>query len=399
MRLPFLIITILITLGAIVDLYIWRALKKRFLSRIPARVQLVTALLFGVMLIVTVCLPRRSGSDSTLLVIMWLLYGYLTVYLPKCIFVVIDLIAYLPRLWGGRRAGWLSVAGAAIGGVVFIVMWWGALFNRYNIQERGIDVYIDELPASFDGYRIVQLSDLHVGTFGTDTTFVSRLVNRVNGLCPDVIVFTGDIVNRRSGELPPFVGTLGCLAAADGVYSILGNHDYGDYSTWESLQAKNTDCESLHEMERSMGWNLMLNSHDYLRRGNDSIALVGVENVGDPPFHTYGSLKKAYPDVSDNICKILLSHNPAHWVNDIRDNDSCNIALTLSGHTHAMQIEVAGLSPAAWRYPTWGGLYSDDSGKRSLYVNIGAGTVGLPMRIGATPEITVITLHKTKDGK
>ena len=150
----------------------------------------------------------------------------------------------------------------------------------------------------------------------------------------------------------------------------------------------------LHSLQRQMGWHLMLNDHIYLVRGRDSIAVIGVENVGDPPFTVYGDLKKSYPTLGDSLTKVLLSHNPAHWVDDIKDNDSLNIPLTLSGHTHAMQIEVLGISPAWFRYRTWGGMYSDKDASHRLYVNIGLGTVGIPMRLGATPELTVLTLRR-----
>ena len=138
---------------------------------------------------------------------------------------------------------------------------------------------------------------------------------------------------------------------------------------------------------------MLNNSTEFIRRGNDSIALIGVENVGDPPFNTYGDLDEAYPTLDDPVVKILLSHNPAHWDDDIKDSPDKNIALTLSGHTHAMQMSAFGFSPASWRYPTWGGLYSDNDGHQ-LYVNIGIGEVAIPARIGATPEITLITLRR-----
>ena len=152
----------------------------------------------------------------------------------------------------------------------------------------------------------------------------------------------------------------------------------------------------MDSLQKSMGWRLLRNEHVILRQGTDSIALIGVENVGDPPFTVYGSLNDSYPSLGDSVTKVLLTHNPAHWTSDIADNDSINIALSLSGHTHAMQIELFGLSPAVWRYPTWGGLYADTDSRHKLYVNIGIGTVGLPMRVGATPEITVITLRPAK---
>ncbi|MDE5858007.1 MAG: metallophosphoesterase, partial [Muribaculaceae bacterium] len=231
-------------------------------------------------------------------------------------------------------------------------------------------------------------------TFGNQTKFVSRLVDEINNLNPDLIVFTGDIVNRNSNELIPFVSVLSRLQAKEGVISIMGNHDYGDYTTWESDKAKQENLKLLHNLEKKMGWDLLLNQSKNIYRGNDSILIIGVENIGDPPFHVYGSLEKAYANTSTPQTKILLSHNPAHWKNSIADNPGHKIDLTLSGHTHAMQVELLGMSPAVFRYPTWSGLYHDKTTSNRLYVNIGAGTVGLPMRIGATPEITLITLRR-----
>ncbi len=253
-----------------------------------------------------------------------------------------------------------------------------------------------DLPEDFDGYKIVQFSDFHVGTYGSDTAFVSEVVDVMNGLGADAIFFTGDIVNRRTGELTPFVKPLSRLHAPDGVYSILGNHDYGDYCTWESDADKAENLEEMKSLQKEMGWELLNNSTVYLREGADSIALVGVENWGEPPFKAYGDLDKAYPNQSDSVFKILLTHNPMHWVERISGNDTVNIDLALSGHTHAMQMQIGGWSPSKWRYPTWGGLYGDESGAHKLYVNIGLGTVAIPARIGATPEITLITLKRAR---
>lgn len=397
MRLPVILMLILIVANLLVDTYIYIALRKRCRSRLPARIQLISAIALYVYLIVTVALPRNSGSDSTLVAVMWLLFGYFTVYTAKYIFTIFDLVASVPQLFGRHRFRPLSWIAAFLGVVVFLGMWWGALVNRYRIQVREVDVEIENLPAAFDSYRIVQFSDLHTGTYRSDTSFVAKTVSRINSLEPDLIVFTGDIVNRRTEELLPFVSTLSRLEAPDGVYSILGNHDYGDYSTWSTPAAKEENMRLMYDLQQRMGWKMLNNAHDFLRRDNDSIALIGVENVGDPPFKCYGSLGKAYPDAGDDVTKILLSHNPAHWLDSIAPDKDISIDLTLSGHTHAMQIEVLGLSPAVFRYPLWGGLYGD-AGKL-LYVNIGMGTVGIPMRFGATPEVTVFTLHSSQKTK
>lgn len=397
MRLPIVPVVILVLLGAGIDWLIYRYLKKNP-NPLGARIHLWLACLLQVAMIVAVCLPRRSGSDETLLVVMWTLYGYLSVYVPKLIYAIFIGAGYIPRLWRGKRWRLMPPIGLWIGVAIFVAMWWGALVNRFDSQVVEVDVVSENLPAGFDGYRIAQISDLHVGTYGNDTTYLSRVVDEVNALDADVIFFTGDIVNRRTSELEPMTRTLSRLKARDGVYSILGNHDYGDYSEWDSPRAKEENMALMYDLQEQMEWRLLLNETEFIGRAGDSIAVIGVENVGDPPFKVYGDLGAAYPSLGDSVFKILLTHNPAHWVADIADNDSVNIPLSLSGHTHAMQMEVDILghrfSPAVWRYKTWGGMYADKDDRHRLYVNIGMGTVGIPARIGATPEITVLTLKK-----
>ncbi len=390
MRLPLMPLIIFLIIGVGIDYYIYKLLN-RYNNKIYCKTHLVSAILLNIMLVSIMFMPIRTGSDSLLRAVMWMAYTYLTFYFSKFIFIIFNLISDIPRFWGNKSFKWLSVTGGVISGIIFITMWWGALYNRFNIDVKYVDIEIENLPADFNGLTIAQISDLHVGTFAKDTTFVMELVEKVNSLNPDIIVFTGDIVNRRSSELKPFVYVLSKLNAPLGVYSILGNHDYGDYEDWPDEDSKAQNLISLKEMQKQMGWTLLNNDHVKIEKNGESIILAGVENVGDPPFHTYGDLSKAYPTPSDGKIKILLSHNPAHWINDISGNRGNNYALTLSGHTHAMQMEFWGLSPAVWRYPTWGGLYEDGYGHK-LYVNIGAGTVGMPARIGATPEITLLRL-------
>ncbi len=396
MRLALVLILPMLLVGLLVDWYIVRAVWRRCSAgrRFWRPFALWSSVLCQIGAIVAVCWPKRAGGDGELLALMWILYSYLSVYLPKAIFCIIDLAGKIPALFGRKRLRGFASAGIALALLCFGFMWWGALVNRYNVDVREVAFSDSRLPDSFDGFRVAQISDLHVGSYGTDTAFVSRLVDAVNALNPDVVVFTGDIVNRRSAELLPFVQPLSRLKAPMGVYSVLGNHDYGDYYNWPDSAAKEANLRQLVNLQGDMGWDLLLNRTAWLRRGEDSLALVGVENVGDPPFHCYGDLETAYPgDLADPAFKILLSHNPAHWTMDIEDSPDKNIPLTLSGHTHAMQMSAFGLSPAAFRYPTWGGMYADGDA-HSLYVNIGAGEVGIPARIGATPEITLFTLSK-----
>lgn len=385
-------------LGLLADYYILCAINSRCTGhrRTTVRtVYTVVACVLQLALLVAVCWPKRRGSDDGLDTIMWILFGYMSVYIPKFVFCIFDLLASVPRLWHGHQFKPLTWVGIVVGVFIFGAMWWGALINRFDIEINRIEITDTTLPDSFDGLTIAQISDLHTGTFGDDTTFVADLVDSINALRPDMVVFTGDIVSRRSSELTPFTNVLKRLDAPLGVYSILGNHDYGDYYAWPSAAEKEQNMQELYQMQHDMGWRLLRNNTAWIHHDNDSIAIIGVENVGDPPFHVYGDLKSSYPgSLSDRNYKILLSHNPAHWVREIAPDAKINIALTLSGHTHAMQMSVMGKSPAAWRYPTWGGLYDSEDGHRRLYVNIGAGEVGIPARIGANPEITLITLRR-----
>lgn len=334
-------------------------------------------------------------SDSAFATEMWLLVYYLSIVFSQIVFIVFDLAAKIPCLFGKKRIKVLSYVGIALGSLTFLTIWWGALINRYRLDVVPVEVSIQGLPDSFDGYTIVQISDLHVGSYAGDTTFVSRMVDRINELRPDLIVFTGDLVNRHSLEAEPFMPVLSRLSAPDGQFAVLGNHDYADYfySTSE-IDKKLADRRHLHRLYAGSSLRLLSDEHVILRRGNDSIALIGVQNIGTDRFPAYGSLNLAYPDISDSTVKILLSHDPAHWHHDIADNTDSNIALTLSGHTHAMQTRIFGISPASMIYDNYEGLHADKAKRQQLYINIGIGTVGTPMRIGATPEITFITLKK-----
>lgn len=392
MRLPLVLVLPLLLLNGLVDWYICRTVDRR---KHPAlwnglRWSSVALALFFIVIII---FPKKSGGNTELTTLMWCLFGYLTIYIAKFFYCIVDLLGKLPCLFRRPRIRGFRTAGVvAACGVAAMIVW--GVFNRYNIDVREVELVDRNVPAAFDGMRVVQLSDIHTGTYGTDTTYLARVVNEVNELNPDLILFTGDIVNRQSIELEPFVSTLSGLKARYGVYSVLGNHDYGDYYRWPDDSAKLADRRNLAALEAQMGWKMLNNSHDIIRCGADSLVLIGVENIGDPPFPIYGDLDAAYPEVADGAFKILLSHNPAHWEQDIKDAPDKNIALTLSGHTHAMQFELLGLSPAALRYKDWGGLYGDEGNR--LYVNIGIGEVGFPARIGATPEITLITLRRNK---
>ena len=380
---------IIILLNACVDYVIFRILKSRCRC-IWSRIYASISILITLFIIIVISIPRRDGSDGQLLFVMWSLFSYFSIYLPKYTFLLSRILCFKKKI-----VKYISPIGLLLGCICAILMWWGALINRYKVDVEEVVVEINDLPASFDDYKIAQISDLHLGTFNGDTIFVSKLVDIINTLDVDLVAFTGDIVNRKSEELLPYESLLSRIKAKDGVLSVLGNHDYGDYLDWATPKDKEENLRFMYEINQRMGWDLLLNESKYLYRGNDSIVVIGVENIGDPPFKVYGSLGEANQSLADSTIKILLTHNPAHWEQDIKDNKKYNIALTLSGHTHAMQIELFGFSPSIFRYNYWKGLYKD-SLNRYLYVNVGAGTVAMPMRIGATPEITVLTLKCAK---
>ena len=408
MRIPGALLAILYILSCLIDLYIWKDLryycgKKNTASKLYA----VFSVLCWILLTVAVCMPRRSQS-ADILPVMWMIYTFLTIYLAKLVYVVFSLIGRIPLLLKRHKRYntglWI---GLPIASIVFIIMWWGAMVTRHEVSVTRVEIESSRIPHNFDGYTIAQFSDAHVGTWGKDTVFISTLVDSINALHADLIVFTGDIVNRSTPELEPFLRVLSRLHAPDGVVSILGNHDYGDYMDWSFPSEKAANLELLAAWQRQMGWRLLRNEHIFLSRGTDSIPLIGVENWGEPPFKQYGKLEKAYPaaadspfNLNDGRFKILLSHNPEHWRQEVREVS--DIDLTLAGHTHAMQfmIEIGSFkwSPAEYKYEQWAGLYEyiKSSGFNSrIYVNVGSGEVGMPFRIGATPEITLFTLRNT----
>ncbi|MCP9612468.1 metallophosphoesterase [Coprobacter tertius] len=397
MKLLPLVFILLLLFNVGVDYYIYRRIILRWMSRFSIRMIFWGSsilLQLGFLFMSIIIKSNFDGRHSW--AVMWFLFIYFTVYMPRIGYFIVSLFDYLPLLFK-RKKNWIgSIIGGILGMYVFGAMLWGAFYDRTHPIVHEVVINSEKLPASFDGYKIVQFSDTHLENYGRDTAFISRFVDEINALQPDLILFTGDLVNRRASELPRFMPVLSRLKAHDGVWSVLGNHDYGDYVRWPNPLDKVKNLESLKEGQRSMGWNLLNNQSVYLRRGNDSIALIGVENWSKPPFPRYGDLHKAYPDLEDEYFKILMTHDPTHWQAEVLPET--NIDLTLSGHTHAMQIKQHlgqwKYSPAGMKYPEWGGLYEKEN--RYLYVNEGTGYVLLPIRIGTQPDITFITLKSVK---
>ncbi|MDF0716830.1 metallophosphoesterase [Muricauda sp. 334s03] len=289
------------------------------------------------------------------------------------------------------------ISGIALGlaALPFGALLYGMYRGKYNYQVLKYELEFDDLPDAFHNYQITQISDVHSGSFD-DYQKVEYGVNLVNEQKSDVIFFTGDIVNNRSEELEPWKEVFSRLDAKDGVYSILGNHDYGDYAVWDTEEEKAQNLEELKAMQKEMGFDLLLNSNRFLEKDGKKIALVGVENWGRGGFKKAGDLQKAKEGVSKEDFKILLSHDPSHW-EDVVIHDDYHFHLTLSGHTHGMQfgVEIPGWvkwSPVKWRYKYWAGIYKEM--EQFINVNRGFGFIGYPGRFGIWPEISVITLKK-----
>lgn len=268
---------------------------------------------------------------------------------------------------------------------------YGTLVERNRFRVKRIEIVSQTLPSSFDGYRIVHISDMHLMSFAGRERALERAVGKINALEPDLIAFTGDLVTLGPEELDGLQDILSAMKARDGVYAVLGNHDYSEYRRHDSQQAKRESLEVLKRRIREMGWYLLLNENHSIIRGEDKLSVIGVENIsGNRSFRTYGNFQQARIG-ADGAYKILLSHDPSHWRAEVVGKS--DVDLTLSGHTHAMQISLLGWSPSSLMYDEYRGLYNQ--GEQYLYVNTGLGQTAVNARFGATPEITLITL-KTK---
>lgn len=338
---------------------------------------------------------------------------FLSIFIPKLLIIVFmfgeDIIRMAVGLFskfGGSDEGFyvasrrkfISSIALGIAAIPFTSLLYGMYRGKYNYQVLKYVLEFDDLPDSFDGYTITQISDVHSGSFDNERK-VAYGIDLINEQKSDVILFTGDLVNDRAEEMIPWKSHFAKLKAQDGVYSVLGNHDYGDYADWPTEAAKKENLESLKQIQAEMGWKLLLNEHVDLQKGDEAIKLIGVENWGVAGFKQAGDLDAACEGIQDDAFKILMSHDPSHWTEKVK-NDNRHFHLTLSGHTHGMQfgIEIPGLikwSPVKYRYENWAGIY-EEVGK-FLNVNRGFGFIGYPGRVGIWPEVSVIELKKRRN--
>ena len=290
------------------------------------------------------------------------------------------------------RSIFLSWAGIIFGGGLFGSLLYG-FGNKYRYQLKRLQLSFTSLPAAFRGLKIVHISDIHSGSF-TDKGAVIRGVEKIMNEKPDLILFTGDLVNNVSDEMDDYIEVFNKLSAPLGVFSTLGNHDYGDYVQWKTIGEKAANLEKLKRTHAALGWRLLMNEHVVIEKDNDKIALVGIENwSAKARFPKYGDMEKAYAGADAYPFKILMSHDPSHWDAEVKPLYP-GVDLMLSGHTHGFQfgVEIPGFkwSPVQYVYRQWAGLY--ETGNQKLYVNRGFGFIGYPGRVGILPEITILEL-------
>lgn len=388
-RLPFIILLWLLS-----NLYFYQAIKT------VAASDQYTALYWVINLLpmagITAAIFVRRGSLLQQRLITWLIGLLLLVTVPAILATPLLLLEDVTRLFHGfpPRSLWVSELAVVLAGSALLVVLFGLTRGRHFYRLKKTTLTFPDLPTAFDGFTITQITDVHSGSF-TDAAGVKKGLKLVNAQRSDVILFTGDLVNNKAAEMDPWIAPFAELNASMGKFSVLGNHDYGDYIKWESAEAKKANLKRLKAVHGEMGFRLLLDESVRLKKDGEAINLIGVENWGKGGFHKYGDLKKATRDLPDKGFKILLSHDPSHWEAVTLSHEQ-HIHLTLSGHTHGMQFGVDFLgfkwSPVQYVYKQWLGLYQ--SAGRYLYVNRGFGFLGLKGRIGMWPEVAVITLKR-----
>jgi len=367
----------------------------------------ISLAILGYIVFQVMTFERGSGDNSGFYLAFSL---FVLVYVPKLVLVVFMFGEDVYRvfeaavnyfvsksenstLFSSRRK-FIGQLALGIAAIPFISILYGVTMGKYNFKVLKYTLHFDDLPAAFDGYQISQISDIHSGSFDNKEK-IEYAVDLVNKQASDVIMFTGDLVNSASKEMRPWKSTFSKLKAPDGVFSILGNHDYGDYTRWPSEEAKAENFQELLDIQKEMGFDLLRNESRFIEKEDARLAIIGVENWGKG-FKQKGDLALASSKVDTNDFKILLSHDPSHWQYEVV-KDPNQYHLTLSGHTHGMQfgIEIPGVvkwSPIKWRYKYWAGIYE----KAGQYINVnrGFGFLAFPGRVGIWPEISVITLKK-----
>lgn len=389
-----------------VEIYAFQAIKTLTKSRlIKWSWLLISAAVYANFLYVIFSTPRSAGQTISFQLAAGLM---LTFLIPKVVLLIImfgeDVFRVFTKLFSflspgetkdfsGRREFVAKIA-LGLAAIPFASFLYGIWQGRYNYKVLKYQLTFDDLPDAFDGFKITQISDIHSGSF-TNKEKIEYGVNLINEQKSDVMLFTGDIVNNMANEMDSWIDVFKQLEAPFGKYSVLGNHDYGDYVQWDKPEDKVANFQAVKDIHPKIGFDLLLDEHRYIEKDGQKIALIGVENWGKG-FNQAGDLQKASSLVAQDDFKILMTHDPSHWEYQVKEDDF-NYHLTLSGHTHGLQmgIEIPGFfrwSPSQYIYKQWAGLYSEFG--RFINVNRGFGYHAFPGRVGIWPEITVIELKK-----
>lgn len=390
--------------------YSYQALKTAISNRwILYGYVFFTLIIVGNLLFYTLILERNTTNEPRLMYAIGFFLSLLIFQLLVSVILLAEdvfripqaLYSFLKRVpeqtqFIPSRRKIISQIALGLASIPFASLLYGMYRGKYNYKVLSYNLEFEDLPDAFDGFKITQISDIHSGSFDNQTK-VQYGVDLVNQQKSDLVLFTGDLVNNRADEIKPWIKIFNKIKAEFGVFSILGNHDYGDYMRWESPAAKRKNMEDLYDAHNEMGWDLLLNESRFIEKDGERLAIIGVENWGSG-FKKAGDLNKALNKVSEKDFKILLTHDPSHWGAQVIPHPF-KIHLTLSGHTHGMQfgIEIPGIikwSPAKWRYKQWAGVYGEN--KQYLNVNRGFGYLAYPGRVGMWPEVSVITLSKSK---
>ena len=402
-------IVLLCLILLIIELYTFQVLKTLIkVKPVLVSIQVLSVLVLVYIVYAFMQFDRSVGQTQQTMFTMGLL---LIVYVPKLILTIILMGEDVFRLGAGlinyfvdydnnadflkSRRKFVSQIGLGIAAVPFLSLIYGITYGKYNYKVIKQRIFFPDLPDAFDGFTITQISDVHSGSFD-NTDKINYAIDLVNEQNSDLLLFTGDIVNTDAKEMHPWIDTFNRIKKHEfGKFSVLGNHDYGEYVTWPSEVAKENNFKAIKNLYSQIGFTLMLNEHTFIEKDGAKIALVGVENWGNN-FKKAGDINKASQGLNQNDFKILMSHDPSHWEHEVKDHTK-NFHLTLSGHTHGMQfgIEIPGYfkwSLAQYVYKQWAGLYENEG--RYVYVNRGFGFHAYPGRVGIMPEITVIELKK-----
>lgn len=399
---------IIILIFGIIDVYAYQAFRTSFKNKwVNIAYLIISLVVLGNFIYQMATFDRGSGMSTK---INWSIGLFLTFYVPKIIILLVmfgeDLFRIPQALYryfstSGTAEGYMpsrrqfiSQIALGIAAIPFASFLYGIFKGKYNFKVLKYTLHFEDLPSSFDGYQITQISDIHSGSFDNKEK-IEYAVDLINEQQSDAILFTGDMVNNTASEMRPWKSVFAKLKAKDGLFSVFGNHDYGDYMRWDSAEEKAANLQELKDIQKEIGFDLLLDESRFIEKNGERIAIVGVENWGKG-FKQKGDLKKASENVNPEDFKILLSHDPTHWQYQVVEDDY-HYHLTLSGHTHGMQfgIEIPGWikwSPVKWRYKYWAGIYEQK--KQYINVNRGFGFLAFPGRVGIWPEITVIELKK-----